>query len=270
MCFSAEASFGSAAALVAVGGYCVSRAVRNDYRYLPLALTPVFFGVQQAAEGFVWLGLHHDDTMLVQRASVVFLYFALAFWPFWIPFSLLWPEARQPARVFFVVMVALSVVWLFLFLPIAIDPSKWLRTEVVHHSIAYGVDDLPGFQLVPRVIWRLAYLAFIAGPLAVASPGGGGKRLRLIGGGTIAVLFAVSYGIYWYAFTSVWCFFAALLSLALGYLFYRLPERAAAQLTGGGALPAGAQWQEARSGIPTSRIGKVPQAPTKYNGNLLD
>jgi hypothetical protein len=235
MCFSAEASFGSAAALAAVGGYCVSRAVRNDYRYLPLALTPVFFGMQQAAEGFVWLGLHHDDPALIERGSVVFLFFALAFWPFWIPLSLLLPEARRPARVFFMVMAALSVIWLLLYLPIVIAPGQWLRPKAVYHSIDYGVDDLPGFQFVPRVIWRLAYLAFIAGPLAVASPGGGGKRLRLIGGGTIAVLFAVSYGIYWFAFTSVWCFFAALLSLALGYLFYRLPERAAVgQLSGGG------------------------------------
>jgi hypothetical protein len=224
MCLSAEASFGAAAALLPVGAFCVGAATRKDLRFLPLGLVPVAFGVHQGAEGFVWLGLHHDDAALIKGGAAVFLFFALAFWPFWIPFSLLLPEAHRLVRVFLAVAAALSGVWLILYLPIALDPGRW-TPSVGHHSIHYDIDSLPGFQHVPRLAWRLAYLAFICGPLAVAHPGGRGTRLRILGGGLVALLFFVSYLVSWYAFTSVWCFFAAILSLALTVLFVRLPAR---------------------------------------------
>jgi hypothetical protein len=228
VCFSAEASFTAAAALLPVGAYCVGAAIRKDRRFLALALIPVAFGVQQAAEGCVWLGLHHEDVALVRRGTMVFLFFALTFWPFWIPFSLMLPEGRRPVKMLLAATAVLSVVWLALYAPVALDPDQWARAHVVRHSIDYDTDSLPGFRVVPRALWRLAYLAFICGPLALARPGGGGgTSLRVLGGGVVAALFAVSYLVYWYAFTSVWCFFAAILSLALTVLFARLPARGA-------------------------------------------
>src|SRR5262249_39162470 len=94
MCFSPEASFLAGAALLPAGCYCVQSAFRKDLRYLPLAVVPVAFGVQQWSEGVVWLGLQGNDPTLITQASVFFLFFAVAFWPFWIPFSLLVPETR--------------------------------------------------------------------------------------------------------------------------------------------------------------------------------
>src|SRR5262245_6539835 len=111
MCFSAEASFGVSAVLLPVGAYCVTRAIRLDRRFLLLGLTPIAFGVQQAAEGFVWLGLDHGHSHLVSPAAVVFLFFALAFWPFWIPFSLLLPESRRWAKMILLGLAVLSPVW---------------------------------------------------------------------------------------------------------------------------------------------------------------
>src|SRR5258708_34168391 len=88
MCFSAEASFGSAAALAAVGAYCVRSAIRKDVRFLPLALTPVAFGGLQAAEGGVWLGLLHVDSSQVELCTAVFFFFSVEFWLFRLPFCL--------------------------------------------------------------------------------------------------------------------------------------------------------------------------------------
>jgi hypothetical protein len=224
MCFSAEASFAASAALLPAGAFCVHRAVHRDARLLPLALTPAAFGVQQAAEGFVWLGLHRGDAALVERGAVVFLFFALAFWPFWIPFSLLPVEGRRAGKRILAVAVALSLVWIWVYFPLAAEPGRLLSTAVVHHSIAYDFRDLPALHLAPRVAWRIAYLAAICVPLLVARPGVG-YRLRLIVGVLIAALFAFCYLVYWYAFTSVWCFFAALLALLLVGVFARLPER---------------------------------------------
>jgi hypothetical protein len=58
MCFSATASFVSAAALTPLGLLSVRLASgHNPSREIPLALLPVLFASQQALEGLVWLGL---------------------------------------------------------------------------------------------------------------------------------------------------------------------------------------------------------------------
>lgn len=53
MCHSAGASFGVGAVLIPAGLYCLSAAARKDRAYVPLAVTPLVFGVQQCIEGCV-------------------------------------------------------------------------------------------------------------------------------------------------------------------------------------------------------------------------
>ena len=55
MCFSAPASFVAAAVTGAVGVAAMMRVHRREE--LPLAAMPLFFAVQQAIEGFLWLSL---------------------------------------------------------------------------------------------------------------------------------------------------------------------------------------------------------------------
>jgi hypothetical protein len=230
MCFSAEVSFAAGAALLPAGAYCVQAAVRKDLRYLPLALVPLGFGVQQMGEGFVWLGVARQDETLVRQASVFFLFFAIAFWPLWIPLSLFVPERRCWHRRLLALFVVLSGVWLWLYVPLALDPQRYLRTETVHHSIHYELDGLPVLQQLPLppLAWQVVYLVAICVPLALGRLDRTGRRFRgLVGGGLLALLFGVSYFVYAHAFTSVWCFFAALLSGLLCLAFYRLPARAA-------------------------------------------
>ncbi len=230
MCFSPEASFGVGTALLPAGVYCTQAAVRKDPRFVPLALVPIAFGLQQISEGFVWLGLHDDNQTLVQQASVVFLFFALAFWPCWIPLSMAMAESRRRQQITLAVLAIVGLAYFGLFLPLALDPPRWLTTKVVQHSILYEVRDLPGFALLPRLVWRFGYLVIICVSLGMGRFDPGGKRwANLSGGILVAVLFAVSYGLYWYAFLSVWCFFAAFLSLLLCGAFYRLPVRVSTQ-----------------------------------------
>jgi hypothetical protein len=226
MCFSAEASFVTSAALLPVGAYCLARAVRKDRRYFPLALVPFAFSAQQFAEGLVWLGLRWDDAVLVRRASQVFLFFALAFWPFWVPFSFVAPQDRPQARRILGGLTALSLVWFWLYYPLVSEPDRLLSTQVLHHSIRYDFDELPAFGLFPRNGWRLAYLVFVCGPFAVPADGRAGWNPWLLGtGALLAALFLTSFLFFWYAFTSVWCFFAAVFSVLLCALFGRLPAR---------------------------------------------
>src|ERR1700757_5025984 len=123
MCFSAAASFAASAALLPAGAYCLSQAWRKNRAFLPLSLVPLFFSTQQFCEGLVWLGLRDGNAGLRQAASVVYLFFAMAFWPFWIPFSVLWTEAWPRRRLLLELMAALGLAWTWLYLPIALAPE---------------------------------------------------------------------------------------------------------------------------------------------------
>jgi hypothetical protein len=45
-----------------------------------------------------------------------------------------------------------------------------------------------------------------------------------LGAAALLASFAVCYYLYWEVFVSLWCFFAAVLSLMLCYVHYRLPD----------------------------------------------
>jgi hypothetical protein len=63
MCFSASASFTASAVLMPLGLYATHIARTTDQKdYVPLALTPFFFGVQQLTEGLVWTGIDNGRT----------------------------------------------------------------------------------------------------------------------------------------------------------------------------------------------------------------
>lgn len=87
MCFSATASFAASATLTALGIYAFSKA-KHPATYL-LAASPLIFALQQASEGFVWLGLTNPAfQQFLVPATYFFLFCALAWWPVWIPLSL--------------------------------------------------------------------------------------------------------------------------------------------------------------------------------------
>jgi hypothetical protein len=218
MCFSAEASFTVGAVLLPVGAYCVQAAIRKRPGYLGLAALPLFFGVQQIMEGFVWVGLNREDAHLVRLASLGFLFFALGFWPFWVPFSAFLIEERPARKTLIGVLALLSLVWMFaLFGPVAFDPERWLTTKVVHHSIYYDYFDMPLYHHVSPTALRLLYLATIAVPFVIGSNRDGAAF------GVVLIASAVfSHFVYAHAFVSVWCFFAAAMSAYLAYVFYAL------------------------------------------------
>ena len=225
MCLSAPASFLVGATLLPAGYYCTKVAFRHSKRHLFLATVPFAFAAQQFSEGFVWIGIGQENARLVSGASVVYLFFAIAFWPFWIPFSLMLANRRKWVRWTFAVLVAISLAWVWLYAPILINPDKWLTTVVVHHSIQYEYARLPGYQIVSPWAWRIGYLALVTVPFGL-----GAMRLRrrtggilmAVGLGALVAGFGVSYLVFSYAFISVWCFLAALISLALCCFFAKL------------------------------------------------
>ncbi len=221
MCFSAAASLATGVALLPAGAYCLQAAVRKNRTYLPLAVTPLLFGVQQLCEAGVWLGLHHDDPGLVKPSALGFLFFAYAFWPFWVPFIAWVIEVQKPKRRLF---AALAVVGLGLggtsYVPAAANYDTTVIVRHVDHSIQYDLTELPLAREVAGTVWLALYMAAVCCPLLLSSE----RRLPLLGV-SITVAAVVTHVMFRYAFASVWCFFAALLSLHLCYVLYRLPAR---------------------------------------------
>jgi len=221
MCFSAEASFGVGAVLLPAGCYCIRQALRKRPACLPLALIPVVFSIQQLSEGMVWVGLRRNDPILVTAASLSFLFFALSFWPFWVPFCVLVTERRGAVRVGFAVIALLGLTFGgFIYAPLVLDTGQWLQVGVRHHSIQYQIGKLPVFDVLAQPWWHLFYLVLVATPL-LASP----DRRFAIYYSTVAVAAAISHVLFWYAYISVWCFFAAILSSQLCYIFYRMEKQ---------------------------------------------
>jgi hypothetical protein len=226
MCFSPEASFAVAGALVPIGGYCVRAAWRKDRRLLPLSFTPLLFVGQQAAEGVVWLALDRGDAAAVRSGSLAFLFFALALWPFWFPLLAAAGEARPARRRWLAGLAALASGWFWLlFYPLLTDPAA-LHTSVAHHSVRYELA-LPVDEYLPRNAVRVVYLLSMVVPM-LAGP----RVFGVAPGLVLAASAGVAAGVYAHAFASVWCFFAAVLSGWLAWFFWRLTPVHGGRLAG--------------------------------------
>lgn len=231
MCFSLEASMTMGAALIPAGSYCISQAVKHNPKYIALAAIPLAFGIQQLGEAIVWKGMEMGDTRLVQTGSLIFLFFALPFWPFWIPLSASFLDKRKFMRRFCQIISVLGFIFgMAFYLPMASNPSEWLSTSVCLNSIRYDMVELPLFHAFP-VLFQTFYLAATAIPLFFSFD----WRIRIFGV-VLLLLAGIAHASYWYAFTSVWCFFAAFLSVNLCFLFSRMTRKAPKPVQSGGPL----------------------------------
>jgi hypothetical protein len=218
MCFSADASLGTALVLLPVGGYCVAAAVARDRTYVPLAVIPFFFGVQQLGEAVVWLGQERADPDLIRAGSRWFLLFALAVWPAWVPLAAAAIEPPGARRWAFGALAGVGLgLGCVYYLPLVAGDAA-ADARVVGHSIRYDFSAVPAVRVAPGWVWPVIYLVTVSVPLVASRD----RRLRPLGA-LVAVAAAVAYVAFRQAFASVWCFLAAALSVYLAYAMYRLP-----------------------------------------------
>lgn len=225
MCFSATASFTLAGALVPTGIFTVMRTARSDSAWVPFAAFPLAFGLQQGIEGAVWLGLQNGYPDVVRIASRGFLFFSHFFWLAWVPLSV-WRIETGPRRKW---LLALLIVIGFAFGVSIFLPSfllnDWLEVAVMNHSLDYRTTLIyDGY--VDRTALRLFYAAIVVTALFLSTD----WRIKVFGG-LVTISLVATYGLFAYAFISVWCFFAAILSgylVAVVYLDSKQARRAQA------------------------------------------
>jgi hypothetical protein len=205
MCFSAQASFTLSGILIGVGGASIARAVSPAHRML--AAAPVLFGVQQAAEGVVWLTVGapaHADAL--RLAVDIFLGFALVVWPLWVPLALRRIERYQTRG-----RILTGLCWLSAVISVsaAVLVSRWQPfATIVGHSVAYSY---PGTSnTVLHVLLVVAYIVSTIGPFFVST-----STLARTLGITLVVSVIAAALIRRDSLTSVWCFFAAALSVLI-------------------------------------------------------
>ncbi|MEA5464850.1 DUF6629 family protein [Leptothoe sp. PORK10 BA2] len=212
MCFSAIASFTAAALLIPTGLYACKFAWDRDIRYLPLAFIPCAFGIQQGFEGVEWLGLAHQQIDLIRPAALGFLFFSHWFWLIWIALAVFFLEHRiWVKRMMLAIMVLGFLFGSSLYEPFLFKAGSFLPT-VAHSSIDYQTQ-LIYDRWFPRYVSRFIYLLIVVGPFWLAQS----VQLKLFGS-LVALSLIGTYLFYNYAFASVWCFFAAVLSLYIVYV----------------------------------------------------
>jgi len=202
VCFSAAGSFTLSAVLAGVGAASVAANSSRSVRLF--AAVPLIFGAQQAAEGIVWLTIASPSDAMVNRVAVfAFLALALVVWPVWLPYSLRLAETDDKRRRILTAFLSLGVcvaatalVLLLRSIPVAVVAGRSIRYDRSGSSVA----------LVDSLV-LLAYVLPTIGPFFVSS-----MRLTRTIGTTLVLSLVASAVIERDATTSVWCFFAAILS----------------------------------------------------------
>lgn len=205
MCFSASASFVAGITLSAAGVATLKQAKRKTE--IPFALIPLLFGIQQITEGVIWLTLRHDAPLLTRTMTYVYSIFSHVLWPIYVPFAISYLEsAPWRKRTLLAFQAAGIVVGLYLLYSLIARP---IVAEIVGQHIGYVS---PHFYLLPVMV---IYLAATCVSCFFSSH----RFVNLFG--VLALLsFIAAYVFHARALVSIWCFFAAILSL-LVYLHLR-------------------------------------------------
>jgi hypothetical protein len=203
MCFSAGASFAGGIVISAIGVATLGKVSKPAQKLF--AGIPLLFGFQQFAEGVLWVTLRSDGHERLQNvAAYIFLITALVIWPVMIPLSMwLMEEVKKRKKILAGLMVTggiLSLFYAFCLISYNVTP------QIQGFHIQY-IDEFPRTLVDIAFIF---YLASTVAPLFVSSV----KRMWLFG-----ILITVSYlvtSIFFAQYlTSIWCFFAALISVVI-------------------------------------------------------
>jgi len=210
MCFSAQASLTASGLLAILGALSLYK--MPSKKYVMCALTPLFFAVQQLAEGILWLTMNDPIyESWVHVSMYVFIFFAWIVWPTWIPTTLWFIEKDKIRKQILFIPMGLGI---FLSgLAIKGLSSTQLIVRLVDGHIVY--EAVSGtWQVMPLLIM---YACAVITPFFISSV----RRIWLFG---LAVLVSlcVSYVVWYEALGSVWCFFAALIS---GSILYFVSEQ---------------------------------------------
>ncbi len=205
MCFSAGASF-SAGILLTFAGAETLRKVHKPSQIV-FAGIPLFFAVQQITEGVVWVSIPRQYFLLQNIATYVYLTMALIIWPLLVPLSVLLMEKNKPRKKILMALQGVGVLVAIHYMYSLLFYRAYAEISFMH--INYKSD----FHSPIPPIGMLLYLAATIAPVFISTV----KRTNILGI-IISVSFLISIIFFTRYLTSVWCFFAAVISFVIYYI----------------------------------------------------
>ncbi len=207
MCVSAGVNFAGSAVLATVGVITLTRVKHR--RELLFASLPTLFAIHQFIEGFVWLGLDGIlSDAVTHNMGAAFMLYAQGLLPLLIPLSVLLfePGIKNRRRMLpFLAMgtlTSLYILWALIAYP--------LQIFVKGHSIVY-INQGTNHKLVAVI-----YVITVCGSLFFSHV----KAMVQLGAVNLVILLVVM-AVRRYAFTSVWCAYAAVASVIILAYFWK-------------------------------------------------
>ncbi len=205
MCFSASANFIGSAILGAIGVATILEVKHR--RELLFAAMPCLFALHQFTEGFVWLGLDHNlPSIVAHDAAAAYVLYAQGLLPFLLPLSVLLIEPTRDRRrrmLGFSILgglLALYILWGLIAYPLQVSAQS--------HGIVY-------FNAISTTtLVAMLYVIATCGALFFS----GFRPLVLLGLLNLVGLLVVML-VRRYEFTSIWCAYAAAVSVIIYYFF---------------------------------------------------
>jgi len=206
MCFSAGASFTAGVLLTFVGTETLRKVHKPSQ--IVLASVPLFFAFQQFMEGVLWLTIGQTEYVIARTVSTyIFLTMAQVVWPIMIPLSVLLLEDNlKRKRILKMLLAVGAAIGLYYLIRIVLNE---VHAQIIGRHIVYRDTT----QDVSGIITILVYLTATIAPLFVSSV----KRVHYLGS-IMGISFIVSALFYLRCLTSVWCFFAAVMSFVVFYI----------------------------------------------------
>ena len=207
MCFSAAANFVGSTVLAGVGVVTLTKVKHR--RELLFASLPILFAIHQFIEGFVWLGL--DGILpptVTHNMGAAFMLYAQGLLPFLMPMSVMLFERDKKDRKSMLPFVVIGgATTLYILWALTAYPTQ---IYVKANSIVY-VNQATNFTVV-----AVFYVIATCGSLFFSKV----KAMVLFGAANLAILLAVM-AFKRYAFTSLWCAYAAVASVIVLAYFWK-------------------------------------------------
>jgi hypothetical protein len=210
VCFSAAANFVGSGVLAAMGAITLTKVKHR--REMLFASLPVLFAIHQFIEGFVWLGLDGILSPGVTLAmGAAFMLYAQGLLPYLLPLSVFLFEADMKSRrrmLPFVVIggaITLYILWAL--------TAYQLQVYVKGDSIVYIN------RATNNTAVAVLYVIATCGSLFFSRI----RPMVAFGFANLTILLIVME-VKRYAFTSLWCAYAAIASLIIVVYFWKSSE----------------------------------------------
>ncbi|MFB6318131.1 DUF6629 family protein [Saccharicrinis sp. FJH54] len=206
MCFSAEISFGASAVISTVGVIAAKKSAQKEQLFF--AMIPLMFGIQQFFEGWLWVALQNEGYRTTEMlAKYGFLIFAQLIWPVWVPLSVYTIEKNRKRKR---IIGGSLILGIAMFVLLAYRMAAYdVSAHIDHQHIYYTVGHFNSTNW-----WSGAlYLLPAVFPFLFSSH----RKINILGA-IMLLFFVISKVFYLKYMISVWCFFAAVMSMYILYI----------------------------------------------------